>query len=102
VRCSECAYLIDVADGNRPQRDVEAEDVLRHKLEEHAIWIELLLATAPEKTIKRRREDTRDAVLASDDRPIFSVVAKLVDALQRAIPNVSRPGAKDRSPVPRA
>ena len=27
-----------------------------------------------EKTIKRRLEDTRDAALASDDGPIFSIV----------------------------
>jgi hypothetical protein len=36
----------------------------------------------PEKTIKRRLQDC-DAALASDDRPIFSTVAKLVDALKR-------------------
>ena len=40
----------------------------------------------PEKTIKRRLEDTRDAALASDDGPIFSTVAKLVEALKRSIP----------------
>jgi hypothetical protein len=40
----------------------------------------------PEKTIKRRLADTRDPELADDDGPIFSTVAKLVDALQRAIP----------------
>ena len=33
----------------------------------------------PEKTIKRRLQDC-DAALASDDGPIFSTVAKLVDA----------------------
>jgi len=37
----------------------------------------------PEKTIKRRLQDC-DAALASDDRPIFSTVAKLVDALKRS------------------
>ena len=37
----------------------------------------------PEKTVKRRLQDC-DAALASDDGPIFStVVAKLVDALNR-------------------
>jgi hypothetical protein len=35
----------------------------------------------PEKTIKRRLQDC-DAALASDDGPIFSTVAKLVDALK--------------------
>jgi hypothetical protein len=40
----------------------------------------------PEKTIKRRLEDTRDAALASDDGPIFSTVGKLVEALKRSIP----------------
>jgi hypothetical protein len=37
------------------------------------------------KTIKRRPQD-RDAALASDDGPIFSTVAKLVEALKRSIP----------------
>ena len=39
----------------------------------------------PEKTIKRRLQDC-DAALASDDRPIFSTVAELVEALKRSIP----------------
>jgi len=39
----------------------------------------------PEKTVKRRLQDC-DATLASDDGPIFSTVAKLVDALKRSIP----------------
>lgn len=38
----------------------------------------------PEKTIKGLRNC--DAALASDDGPIFSTLAKLVDALERAIP----------------
>jgi len=42
VRCSECALLIDLAEGNRPGRDVEAVDMLGHKFEEHAVWLELL------------------------------------------------------------
>jgi hypothetical protein len=41
----------------------------------------------PGPTIKRRLADTRDLELADDDGPIFSIVAKLVDALQRAIPH---------------
>ena len=40
----------------------------------------------PEKTIKRRLEDTRDSALASDDGPIFSTVAKLVEARKGSLP----------------
>jgi hypothetical protein len=39
----------------------------------------------PDKTIKRRLQDC-DTALASDDGPIFSTVAKLVEALKRSIP----------------
>ena len=39
----------------------------------------------PEKTVKLRLQDC-DAALASDDGPIFSTVAKLVEALRRSIP----------------
>jgi hypothetical protein len=39
----------------------------------------------PEKTIKGRLQNC-DAPFASDDGPIFSTLAKLVDALERAIP----------------
>jgi hypothetical protein len=38
-----------------------------------------------EKTVKRRLQDC-DAALASDDGPIFSTVAKLVEVLKRSIP----------------
>jgi hypothetical protein len=38
------------------------------------------------KTIKRRLEDL-DGQLAADDGPIFTTVAKLVNALDRAIPH---------------
>jgi hypothetical protein len=41
----------------------------------------------PEKTIKRRLTEAGVRELADDDGPIFSTVAKLVDALQRAIPH---------------
>jgi hypothetical protein len=41
----------------------------------------------PEKTIKRRRTEAGARELADDDGPIFSTVAKLVDALQRAVPH---------------
>jgi hypothetical protein len=36
----------------------------------------------PERTVKRRLQDC-DTALASDDGPIFSTVAKLVEALKR-------------------
>jgi hypothetical protein len=39
------------------------------------------------KTIKRRLTEAGDRELADDDGPIFSTVAKLVDALQRAVPH---------------
>ncbi len=39
----------------------------------------------PDRTVKRRLQDC-DAALASDDGPIFSTVAKLVEALKRSIP----------------
>jgi hypothetical protein len=38
VLCSECAYLIDLAEGNRPQRDIEDTDLIRHAAEEHSAW----------------------------------------------------------------
>ena len=39
----------------------------------------------PEKSIKRRLQDAGDDAIASDDGPIFSTVAKLVEALSRSI-----------------
>jgi hypothetical protein len=39
------------------------------------------------KTIKRRFTEAGDRELADDGGPIFSTVAKLVDALQRAVPH---------------
>jgi hypothetical protein len=41
----------------------------------------------PEKTIKRQLTEAGGRELADDDGPIFSTVAKLVDALQRALPH---------------
>ena len=41
VSCSQCAHLIDLAEGSRPQRDVEEEDVIRHVVEEHVYWLEI-------------------------------------------------------------
>jgi hypothetical protein len=40
----------------------------------------------PERTVKRRLHDAGDAALASDDGPIFSTLAKLVEALKHSIP----------------
>jgi hypothetical protein len=42
VLCSECARLIDLAEGNRQKRDVEGVDLVRHVAEEHADWLEVL------------------------------------------------------------
>ena len=39
----------------------------------------------PDRTVKRRLQDC-DAALASDDGPIFSTVAKLVEALSAPFP----------------
>jgi hypothetical protein len=55
----------------------------------------------PEKTIKSGLQNC-DAALASDDGPIFSTVAKLVEALKRSIPEDGQRGAKKRSPASRA
>ena len=55
----------------------------------------------PDRTVKRRLEDTRDAALASDDGPIFSTVAKLVDGLKRSIPEgTENAKLKKRSSAP--
>ena len=42
VICSECARLVDLSDGNKPQRKVDAVDLVRHEAEEHAYWLEVL------------------------------------------------------------
>ena len=47
----------------------------------------------PEKTVKRWLQDC-DAALASDDGPIFSTVAKLVEALKRSIPEGTENAAR--------
>jgi hypothetical protein len=41
VLCSECARVIDLAEGNRQQREVEPVDLVRHEAEEHAHWLEV-------------------------------------------------------------
>ena len=42
VLCSECARLIDLAEGDWQQRDVEEVDLVRHAVEEHSVWLERL------------------------------------------------------------
>lgn len=42
VLCSECARLIDLAEGRKPQRAVEAADLIEHEAEEHAYWLEVI------------------------------------------------------------
>jgi hypothetical protein len=42
VLCAQCAELIDLAEGNRPQRSVESADAIRHGAEEHGAWLEVL------------------------------------------------------------
>ena len=39
-----------------------------------------------DRMVKRRLQDAGDTALASDDGPIFSTVAKLVEALKHSIP----------------
>jgi hypothetical protein len=42
VICSECARLIDLAEGNRQQREVGDVDLARHETEQHTFWLEVL------------------------------------------------------------
>jgi hypothetical protein len=42
VFCSECAHLIDLAENNPPQRDVEEGDRAQHAAEDHGYWLEML------------------------------------------------------------
>jgi hypothetical protein len=42
ILCSECARLIDLAEGNWPQRSAEGLDLIRHVAEEHAAWLAVL------------------------------------------------------------
>jgi len=44
----------------------------------------------PDRTVKRPLQDAGDEALACDDGPIFSTVAKLVEALERSIPKGSQ------------
>jgi hypothetical protein len=40
VICSECARLIDIAEGNSAKGEVEGADLIRHVAEEHVRWLE--------------------------------------------------------------
>jgi hypothetical protein len=40
--CSECARLIDLAEGSKPQRAVKADDLIAHEVAEHGHWLEVL------------------------------------------------------------
>lgn len=42
VLCSECARLIDLAEGDRQQREVEDADLARHETEQHSFRLEVL------------------------------------------------------------
>ena len=42
VSCSECARLIDLAEGQRPARHVEGTDLMQHFAEKHTGWLEVL------------------------------------------------------------
>jgi len=42
VSCSECARLIDLAEGNQQHRKIEGPELVEHFAEEHAIWLEML------------------------------------------------------------
>ena len=52
----------------------------------------------PERTVKRRLQDAGDAALASDDGPIFSTVAKLIEALKRSIPEGTEKQSEKKKP----
>ena len=41
VICSECARLIDLDNSRKPQRKVEAADLIRHEAEDHQSWLEV-------------------------------------------------------------
>ena len=42
VICSECARLIDLFEGRKPQRALEALDMVRHEAEDHDSWLKVL------------------------------------------------------------
>ena len=55
----------------------------------------------PEKTVRRRLQDC-DATLASDHGPIFSTVAKLVEALKRSFPRERKTRSAKKEALPLA
>jgi hypothetical protein len=52
--CSECARLIDLAEGNRPRRHVEGMDLIQHAAEKHAAWLilDIPFATRSAQTVQ--------------------------------------------------
>jgi len=56
--CAECAQLIDLAEGNRQQRDVEEKDRQQHATEEHRYWLEMLGTPAYMQGLKPRRGES--------------------------------------------
>jgi hypothetical protein len=40
--CSWCAELIDRQQGQQPRRRVQAEDLVAHVPQQHALWLEML------------------------------------------------------------
>jgi hypothetical protein len=55
----------------------------------------------PDRTVERRLQDC-DGALASDDGPIFSTAAKLVEALKSSIPEGTRNAERKAEAAPRA
>jgi hypothetical protein len=49
--CSECARVIDLAEGNHQQRHVQGADFVHHYVEEHAFWV----GSSRHKRIVKRR-----------------------------------------------
>ena len=40
--CSQCAELIDRQQGKHPRRRVQAEDLVAHVPQQHALWLQML------------------------------------------------------------
>jgi hypothetical protein len=55
IFCSECAHLIDLAEGSWPQRHVEGSDLIQHVAEAHAAWLAALDISAHDSTALRSR-----------------------------------------------
>jgi hypothetical protein len=50
VLCSECAHLIYLAEGNRPQRDVEGTDLIRQAIRRARILVGMFGTVRPSVT----------------------------------------------------